>query len=238
MKSKGRPQGLGLVHCKRYHFNPRAELEQQLEVVEGRAAEDGVASSPVVRPAAESLRQKQKNKPRRVDSSKSDTRTISSSLSKLSLKMARVCAWALERRATTATPKSLVCCLYEYGLLQLLPWRLLLLLLKRLRQKQQLQQLEGQGLALLALSLSLLKQRDTKIMRRIGWVVQQREQEQQQPQQQRALLQENVPALLKRREGVRKEYSPQSLCLLLHATAKLSLRETGIICGVCDRIER
>ncbi|CDJ65686.1 hypothetical protein, conserved [Eimeria necatrix] len=227
-----------LYSIRKYHFNPRAELEQQLEVVEARAAEDGVASSPVVRLAAESLHQKQKSKARRVDSSKSDTRTNSRSLSKLSLKMARVCAWALERRATTATPKSLVCCLYEYGLLQLLPWRLLLLLLKRLRQKQQLQQLDGQGLALLALSLSLLKQRETKIMRRIGWVVQQREQEQQQPQQQRAPLQEDVLALLKRREGVRKEYSPQSLCLLLHATAKLSLRETGIICAVCARIER
>ena len=167
----------------------------------------------------------------RRSSSSSSSSSNSSSLSKISFKVLRVCAWALEQRAATATAKSLVCCLYEYALLQLLPWRLFLLLLKRLQQKQQLHQLDGQGLALLALSLSLLQQRDTKIMRRIGLLLQQ----QQQPQQQQQRLFFAAP--VQRKQGRQQAVSAHSLCLLLHAAAKLQLRETGLIQAVCKHIE-
>ena len=109
----------------------------------------------------------------------------------------------------------------------------MLLLMKRLRQQQLLQQLDGQGLALLALSLSLLQQRDIKILERIGRVLQQQQEQKQQQQQ-------HVYVHLKKRhrEGQHLGLPNQSLCLLLHAIAKLDVRETAILQIVCQRIER
>lgn len=161
------------------------------------------------------------------DSSRNDSRKGSrdGEIDKLSLKLVRVCAWIMERKAATATPKSLVCCLYEFGLLQLLPWRLLLLLRRRLQQRHLLRQLDGQGLALLALSFALLQQRDTKLIKKIGLVLQQEGQ------------QHRADVHLGHRRG-RQELPNQSLCLLLHAVAKLDIREKPILYAFCDRIER
>ncbi|KAL8451344.1 hypothetical protein Emag_002779 [Eimeria magna] len=163
---------------------------------------------------------------RKSNGSKNSSRSSSSSsrLSKLSLKVVRVCAWVLQQRAAAVSPKSLVCCLYEFGLLQLLPWRLLLLLRRRLRQQQQLQQLDDRGLALLALSLALLQQREPKIVKRIGTVLQQR-------QQQPYLHLRNT------RQEQQLLVTNQSLCLLLHAIAQLNIREQLVLEAACQRIE-
>ncbi|KAL8427277.1 hypothetical protein Efla_002715 [Eimeria flavescens] len=245
-------EGLQSILCflslLRYRFNPRAETEQQLQLVT-TAANQGASRSlqgaksrgPQGAPAfgcaaaragssctAVDSKQTSSRRAKRNGSRSSSNRSScssSSNLSKLSLKIVRVAAWVLQQRAAAATPKSLVCCLYEFGLLQLLPWRLLLLLRRRLQQQQLLQQLDGQGLALLALSLALLQQRHRKILRRIGCVLQQ----QQQPQQEGSGL-----SAWQQRQPL----SNQSLCLLLHAVSRLDNRESSVLQAACQRIEK
>ncbi|KAL8272796.1 hypothetical protein Esti_003270 [Eimeria stiedai] len=222
-----------LFAVRKYRLNPLAEAQQQIQVL----SEENPGGAPWGAPRGPPLaslgqaaiigttrnKQLKGNSKKKGDCSKKSS-SNSSRLSKLSLKVVRVCAWVLQQRAAAVTPKSLVCCLYEFGQLQLLPWRLLLLLRRRLRQQQQLQQLDGRGLALLALSLSLLQQREPKIVKRIGAVLHQH-------------LQQMYIHAKNRRQEQHLLVANHSLCLILHAIAQLNIREQLVLEAACQRIE-
>ncbi|KAL8430392.1 hypothetical protein ACSSS7_005972 [Eimeria intestinalis] len=223
-----------LFTVRKYRLNPVAEAHQQIQILSDKnpGGASGGPPSLACSSQAETIRatgKKQlegtrKNKRKNSSNSSNSTSSSISGLSKLSLKVVRVCAWVLQQRGAAVTPKSLVCCLYEFGLLQLLPWRLLLLLRRRLRQQRQLQQLDSRGLALLAMSLSLLQQRETKISKRIGEALQQQ------------LRQVHIHPKYRQHEQ-QPLVSNHSLCLLLHAIAQSNIREQLILQAACQRIE-
>ncbi|XP_026193625.1 uncharacterized protein LOC34620431 [Cyclospora cayetanensis] len=206
-----------LYAIRKLHLDPRVDAEEHLEIIGKPPPNSPPASGSASQTGDATPRHKGKAHRSRGGSSGSTESSSSSVLNRLSLKLVKVCAWAVEQRAATASPKSLVCCLYEFGLLKLLPWRLLLVLQKRLRQKQQLRQLDGQGLSLLTLSLFHLQMCDSKLLARIGTVVQEH-------------LGPPPPALLSRKKLQKLQSLPNaSLCLLLHAIAKQEFREKGLI---------
>lgn len=203
----------------RYHFNPRRELEKHIIFSEGGKKSEVAGADAVSWPATASdgFRTPLSGSVtvnKNIANNNDITKAGASELSLFALKCVRACAWALERQFASLSPKSIVCCLYEFARLQLMPWRLLLQMQRRLRIPNELQQLCGRGLAQLALTLSVFQHRDSRLLRRIARVVALRE------------------------ETAENALSNRSLCLLLHAFSALGFRDQHLLNVATHRIER
>lgn len=205
----------------RYHFNPRREFEEQT-FFSGEATKSEMSWIDANRSTATTSDETKMPFSSRVPVNRKfqnrggNSKFDDFEFSRFALKCVRACSWALERRFASLSPKSIVCCLYEFACLHLMPWRLLLQMQRRLRSPTELQQLCGRGLAQLSITLSQFHHRDGKLLRRISRIVHQREQN----------------------AGGKNALSNRSLCMVLHAFSALGFRDQHLLQVATHRIEK